>query len=208
MKPLPRSFYQRPTLSVARDLLGMFLCRKRGSTILTGRIVEVEAYLARGDSASHSFRGRTARNDMMFRRGGLLYVYFTYGMHFCANVVTGNEGEGTAVLLRAVEPIKGLTVMRRDRLARHNRDWHIPPDHRLCSGPARLCEAFSISRIHNGTDLCGSSIWIGEDPLHASPLPALMTPRIGITKERDAPWRFAVPGHPSVSGRKQDASGE
>jgi DNA-3-methyladenine glycosylase len=108
---LPRSFYLQPTVRIARQLLGKVLVRKRGRTLLAGRIIEVEAYLGEDDPASHAFRGRTKRNDVMFWRGGHLYVYFTYGMHFCANVVTGDAGTGNAVLLRALEPLEGMRAM-------------------------------------------------------------------------------------------------
>ena len=114
MKPVPRSFYLRPTLQVARNLLGRHIVRKVDTKLLVGRIVEVEAYCKR-DPASHAFRGRTRRNDVMFWEGGHLYVYFTYGMHYCANVVTGNEGIGEAVLIRAVEPLAGIEVMKKNR---------------------------------------------------------------------------------------------
>ncbi|MGD0038294.1 MAG: DNA-3-methyladenine glycosylase, partial [Bacteroidota bacterium] len=114
MKPLPRSFYLCPTLQVARDLLGKHIIRKIDDKLLIGKIVEVEAY-CKGDPASHAFRGRTKRNDVMFWEGGHLYVYFTYGMHFCANVVTGNEGIGEAVLIRAVEPLAGIEMMKINR---------------------------------------------------------------------------------------------
>ena len=133
---LPRSFYLRPTLTVARELLGKFLCRRLRGKMLVGRIVEVEAYLGTKDPASHTYRGRTRRNDVMFWAGGHLYVYFTYGMHFCANVVTEAEGKGVAVLLRAVEPIKGISSMVRHR-GLNGSSVAVGTLRSLCSGPAR-----------------------------------------------------------------------
>ena len=112
---LPRSFYLRPTLAVAKDLLGKIIVRTMGTRHLHGRIVEVEAYCGTIDSASHSYRGMTDRNAVMFGKGGFLYVYFTYGMHFCANVVTRPEGIGEAVLIRAVEPLNHIDVLKKHR---------------------------------------------------------------------------------------------
>src|SRR5437660_1070396 len=165
---LPRSFYLRPTLTVAKDLLGKNLFRRIGNRFLIGKIVEVEAYLGELDPASHAYRGMTPRNEVMFRAGGHLYVYFTYGMHFCCNVVTEQKGKGRAVLLRAVEPVEGIDLMVRNRewtgigksqTAGHFRDPQkgnqraIPPN--LTNGPAKLCQAFGIARNQNGTDLLG-----------------------------------------------------
>ncbi|MDT8324338.1 MAG: DNA-3-methyladenine glycosylase, partial [Bacteroidota bacterium] len=115
MKLLSPEFYRRPTLSVARDLLGKVFVRRDGKRLLSGRIVEVEAYHQDGDEAAHSFGGERGRNRVMFRDGGVLYVYFTYGMHFCMNVVTEREGTGAAVLIRALEPLDGVALMRANR---------------------------------------------------------------------------------------------
>ena len=139
---LPRRFYARPSTVVARELLGrVFVRAGRGSARVAARIVETEAY-EQTDPASHSFRGLTPRNAVMFGPAGHLYVYFTYGMHFCMNVVTDREGWGSAVLLRAAEPLEGLASMRRRRGT---------PDVRLlCAGPARLTQAFGIDRRFDG----------------------------------------------------------
>src|ERR1700741_2664024 len=145
-KKLPRSFYLRPTLVVAKDLLGKYLVRKFRRQYLIGKIVEVEAYLGEKDPASHAYRGITKRNEVMFREGGHLYVYFTYGMHFCSNIVTEEEGIGHAVLLRAVEPIEGVNLMMKRRNGTLEN---------LTNGPAKLCQAFGITRKENGTDLLG-----------------------------------------------------
>ncbi len=193
LKRLTRPFYERPTLTVARDLLGKILIRRHGRGVLSGRIVELEAYLGERDPASHAFRGRTPRNEVMFRRGGHLYVYFTYGMHFCANVVTEGKGRGRAILLRAVEPLEGIRVMARFRA--------IPPgdEHNLCSGPAKLCQAFHIGRPENGTDLTGPDIWIAEDLEGSPPKRVGRSPRIGISTGRDYRWRFFLPDSPFLS---------
>ena len=173
---LPRSFFARDALVVAPELLNKVLV----AGPCAGRIVEVEAYRS-DDPASHSFRGRTARNATMFEPGGLLYVYFTYGMHFCANVVTGGAGAGQAVLLRAVVPTAGVETMRARRGGR--------PDGRLADGPGKLCQAFGIDRDDDGADLVtGDRVTILDD---GTPVPsARTTPRIGIRVAVDHPWRW------------------
>ena len=194
MKKLPRSFYSRPTLLVAKDLLGKILVRKIGKTLLAGRIVEVEAYLGSKDPASHAYRGKTKRNEVMFGPEGHLYVYFTYGMHYCANVVTGKNDVAEAVLIRAVEPFNGIAMMKRKRHI--TRD---PKDARnLTNGPAKLCEAFGIRGSHNGIDLCGGSIYIveGKAILRSA---IGKSKRIGITKGTEKKWRFFVKGNEWVS---------
>ncbi|MEW6510374.1 MAG: DNA-3-methyladenine glycosylase [Bacteroidota bacterium] len=196
MRKLPRSFYLRPTLTVARELLGTLLVRRSGRRILVGRIVEVEAYLGERDPASHAYRGVTRRNAVMFGPGGHLYVYFTYGMHFCCNVVTERAGKGRAVLLRAVEPVGGLDAMMRNR--RHGRRRTLTLLD-LCSGPARLCEAFGIGRRENGADLCGTTLWIAEDAKSKRPGTIARSPRIGITNGKEHRWRFYIRGSKFVS---------
>jgi DNA-3-methyladenine glycosylase len=195
-KKLPRSFYLQPTLDVARALLGTYLVRKTPRSRLVGRIVEVEAYLGELDPASHAFRGRSQRNEVMFWQGGHLYVYFTYGMHFCSNVVTEDEGLGRAVLLRAVEPIEGIpTFAMRRGIARTSIE-------QLCNGPAKLCEAFAIGRQQNGVDLCGSEIWIEQrDPPLTEESIGTST-RVGISVGQNHEWRFYVKGSRFVSRGK------
>lgn len=193
---LPRSFYLQPTLDVARKLLGMYLVRRTPGGRLSGRIVEVEAYLGTLDPASHAFRGRTSRNEVMFRTGGHLYVYFTYGMHFCSNVVTESRGTGHAVLLRAVEPVEGVPI-----LAGH-RGMNPMDIEKLCNGPAKLCQAFGIMREHNGTDLCGETMWIERrDPPLSGELIGVST-RVGISTGKEQQWRFFVKGSRFVSKGK------
>jgi DNA-3-methyladenine glycosylase len=162
----------------------------------TARIVEVEAYGGAADPASHAYRGPTARNRTMFGEPGRLYVYFSYGVHWCANVVTGAEGSASAVLLRALEPLEGLELMRRARWTTQRHQV----DRDLCRGPGRLCRAFGIDGSFDGTDLVdrGSDLWIASDGVPPPSVP-LVSHRIGISAGRDIPWRFSVADHPSVS---------
>lgn len=203
LRPLARSFYARPPVVVARDLLGRLLVRpERGGEALVGRIVECEAY-RQDDPASHSFRGRTARTDVMFGPPGHLYVYFTYGMHYCMNVVTGRDGEGSAVLLRAVEPVEGIDEMQERRLLTDPR--------LLCAGPARLTRAFGVGREHNGTDLVqGGDLFIAPGRRVEGSRVGVSS-RIGITVAMEEPWRFYEAGSPFVSrgprGLSRRASG-
>ena len=188
-----RSFFARDSRVVAPDLLNKLLVR--GERV--GRIVEVEAYCGAEDPASHAYRGRTARNAVMFGPAGHLYVYFTYGMHFCANIVCGEEGVASAVLLRGLTPLAGLDEMRALRpLARTDRD--------LCSGPARLAQAFGLNRDFNGADLVtvDREIAIEDDGTPPpSPLALGVSARIGVAAGADLPWRFYVPGAVGLSRR-------
>jgi DNA-3-methyladenine glycosylase len=176
-----RDFFARPTVTVARDLVGFHLVRMVDFQLLVGVIVETEAYTP-DDPASHSYRGMTARNRSMFGPPGHLYVYRIYGVHFCANVVTEAEGTGAAVLLRAVVPRVGLEEMARRRGRATN----------LADGPGKLCQAFGIDRSHDGIDLIdrASPIWLDG---RSRPKPSVIaTPRIGITKAVERPWRFVA----------------
>ena len=186
---LPRNFYARPALQVAPDLLGMVLVRRSPSGArVAARIVETEVYRP-DDEASHSFRGPTARNATMFGPPGHLYVYFTYGMHHCANVVTGT-GEGSAVLLRSAEPLEGHSVMRRRRGGRSELE--------LCRGPAKLTQAFGLTRKQDGVDLTGDTIRIERGA--SVPRRAIARgPRVGISSGRERPWRFWIEGDLYVS---------
>ncbi len=192
---LPRSFYLRPTLTVARDLLGTYLVKRAGRSILAGKIVEVEAYLGEKDPASHAYRGKSRRNEVMFRMGGYLYVYFTYGMHYCCNVVTEEEGLGRAVLLRAVEPVAGIPQMKRHR----NFDPDRMKEYQLTNGPAKLCEAFGISAGDNGTDLIGERLFISRGPGVAPAHKIARSTRVGISVGTERRWRFTIRGNPWVS---------
>ena len=191
-KRLPRSFYRRDPREVAPDLLNKVLVAADGRR---ARIVETEAYCGPLDAAAHTYRGKTARNAVMFGAPGLLYVYFTYGMHYCCNAVCGEEGEGVAVLLRAAEPLAGLALMREARpAAKRDRD--------LCSGPARLCQAFGIGRAQDGVDLAtgAGGLSIVDDGV-APPDDPVVTTRIGIRHAAEEPWRWYVAGNPHVSKR-------
>jgi len=186
---LARDFYRRPSLDVAPDLLNKVLAVPGRS----GRIVEVEAYCGADDPASHAFRGRTPRNATMFGPPGHLYVYFTYGMHFCANVVCGDDGEAAAVLVRGLTPLTGLDEMRARRpTARRDRD--------LGAGPARLCLALGIDRAFDGADLVTGDrgLVVADDgtPPPAAPVTAT---RVGLRVAADRPWRFFVAGAPGLS---------
>ncbi len=188
--PLARDFYRRPSLEVAPDLLNKLLVAGDGRA---GRVVEVEAYCGADDPASHAFRGRTARNATMFGPPGHLYVYFTYGMHFCANVVCGEDGEASAVLLRGLTPVAGIDDMWAVRPAcRRERD--------LCAGPARLCLALGIDRSFDGADLVtGEGGVVVADDGTPPPAVAAVSGRIGLRVATDRPWRYHVPGAPGLS---------
>ncbi|MEO7200015.1 MAG: DNA-3-methyladenine glycosylase [Dokdonella sp.] len=190
--PLPRSFYRRDSREVAPELLNKILVRADGRA---GRIVETEAYCGSLDAAAHSYRGKTTRNASMFADPGTMYVYFTYGMHWCANAVCGEHGEGVAVLLRALQPLTGLPLMRLARSkARSDRD--------LCRGPARLCQAFSIDRAFDGTDLVsGKDGLMMVDDGMAPPEAPLVGPRIGISQATEFPWRWRLADSRWTSGR-------
>jgi DNA-3-methyladenine glycosylase len=189
-RTLGRAFYRRDSREVARDLLNKVLVRDDG---VSARIVEVEAYLGSEDPGSHAFRGETQRNGTMFAGPGRLYVYFTYGMHWCANAVCGEVGSGTAVLLRAASPIDGEDLMwaRRPK-ARFERD--------LLSGPAKLCQAFGLDGSFDGADLVRGDrgIRLVDDGVAPPARPGRST-RIGLSAGAEHPWRWFVKGDPNVS---------
>ena len=191
-RPLPRRFYERPVVSVARAVIGRLLVREGPGGPVAGRIVEVEAYGDGGDPASHARAGRTARNAAMFGPAGHAYVYFTYGMHHCLNLVTGREGRAAAVLVRALEPALGLAIMRRRRGP--------VPDPRLASGPGCVARALGLTRSHDGLDLTRGPLWISDLPVRRGGLPVVAGARVGIREGTGRAWRFRLAGHPSVSG--------
>ncbi|MDP2365466.1 MAG: DNA-3-methyladenine glycosylase [Ignavibacteria bacterium] len=196
---LPRKFYTRPVLIVAKDLLGKVLIKKQGNSIIAGRIIEVEAYdgsASGGDKASHSFNGKTKRNEVMFNEGGYFYVYFTYGAHYCCNVVTGKSNHGAAVLIRAVEPIIGINEMIENRFGRVLKSEK--EIYNLTSGPGKICKAFNFNKEHSGLDLTNSSIYIVNQPKIKKNRIGV-SKRIGITKSVNLPWRFFEIGNPYLS---------
>lgn len=183
MNRLSRRFYSRDALNVARAILGRKLVHDSGEGLVVGRIVEAEAYKGKGDPGSHAFRGKTPRNATMFGPPGHLYVYLTYGMHYCANVVCERDGEAGAVLLRAVEPLVGIDIMAKRRGTDKAR--------LLARGPARLTQAFGIGKAHDGEDLVDGAIWIeGRQVLQA---PVSTSRRIGV-ESSDHCWRFYEEG--------------
>src|SRR5215475_11339354 len=201
LEVLPRGFLDRPVLTVAPALLGCVLAHESADGLVAAEIVEVEAYRGESDPASHAFRGKTARNAVMFGEAGHAYVYFTYGMHFCVNLVCQAPGHAAAVLLRAGRVVGGaeLAAKRRGARAMAERD--------LARGPARLCQALAIERPQNGADVC--------DP--ASPLRVLAPagfdglptgaissgPRVGVRLGAEDQWRFWITGEPAVSVYRQ-----
>lgn len=189
--PLARAFYERDTVRVARELLGTILVRTNGHTVLRGVIVETEAYRGEGDPASHAYRGPTKRNAVMFGPAGHAYVYFTYGMHYCLNVTTEPTGNPGAVLIRAAQPTSAIEQMKKRRRTDQLRG--------LANGPAKLTQAFAVSRSLNGHDLTlGKKLFIVKGD-SVEPLDIASTSRIGIRVGLEKPWRFFIRENPFVS---------
>jgi len=195
-KKLPREFYLNDTLSVARNLLGKTFVRKIGNHLLAGKIVETEAYIGAIDESAHSYKGKTKRNSVMFGEGGHLYVYFTYGMYFCANVVTEKAETGNAVLLRAMEPLEGIETFARNRFGKNEVTEREKIN--LLNGPAKICMGFEINKNENGTDLLGDEIFILDAPT-VDKGNISVSERIGISKSKELPWRFFITDNKYVS---------
>lgn len=190
LERVSNSFFNVTTEEVAQNLLGKILVRIYNGRILLGKIVETEAYLDENDFASHSAVGITERNKVMFGEAGLAYVYFTYGMHYCFNVVTGEVGKGSAVLIRALEPLEGIDLMKKFRNQENVQN--------LTNGPAKLCQAFRIDKKLNGEDLKTSSkIYIANSDDEEFEI--VKTRRIGIEKSKDLLLRFYIKGNNFVS---------
>jgi len=201
---LRRAFYAQDTVDVARSLLGCVLWRRLGDELLGARLVEVEAYLGANDMASHARRGlRSPRNESMYLDGGHAYVYFTYGMHWCMNVVTQEAGIAEAVLLRAAQPVQGIESMRRRR-PKAKREFD------LLNGPGKLCSALAIDRSLDGMSLLDDTIFITKRDLVVAESDIAISPRIGVDNSGDAaPWplRFFLRGNRYVSAYRVPRSG-
>jgi len=204
--PLDRAFYERPTLDVARGLIGALLVHDTEKGRFSGVIVETEAYIAPEDAACHAYRGVTPRNRVMFGPAGHAYVYRSYGIHYMLNVVTEPAGVAAAVLIRAIEPREGLDRMLDNRGLSEPRINNRGVAN-VANGPGRLCQAFGIGPELNGVDLTGLPLYITAnvtDIAHDT-LSIVQTTRIGITRAVDLPWRFYVRGNPHVSVRDRKA---
>lgn len=202
---LPRRFYNRPTLDVARDLLGKVLVHNRRGVVTSGIIVEVEAYIGETDPACHAAPGPTNRNAPLYGAPGFAYVYLNYGIHALVNVVTEPEGAPAAVLVRALDPLDGVGVMRRRRArltkGRRARRDEAVPTHELCRGPGNLTMAMGITLADNRADLLGPRLFIDDRGIRVGEI--AWGPRIGINVGTEHPWRAFVRGHPAVSGPRR-----
>ena len=190
-RKLRREFYNKPTLKVAEELLGKYLVVNKRNKSLSGKIVETEAYIGSDDPACHASRGMTPRNRVMFGPPGHAYIYFTYGMYHCLNLVTEKEGFPAAVLIRAIEPAQGMELMMRRRGTKKIKN--------LTSGPGKLCQALSLDRSLNGEDLCYGRIWVENRGVRAGKIKS--TSRVGINQGKNKKWRFYILDSEFVSKR-------
>jgi DNA-3-methyladenine glycosylase len=208
---LSRGFYDRPTLDVARDLIGKVLVHDRRGARTSGVIVEVEAYIGESDPACHAAPGRTKRNAPLYGPPGFAYVYLNYGIHPLVNAVTEADGSPAAVLIRALDPVDGIATMRRrrarERKGRRARVANSLAAHDLCRGPGNLTMAMGITLRENELDLCGSRLFV-EDQDARDTARIVWGPRVGINVGTERPWRAYLEGHPSVSrGRMAGQAG-
>jgi len=202
VKP-PRAFYDRPTLDVARDLLGLVLVHNRRGVRTSGIIVEVEAYIGEADPACHAAPGPTRRNQPLYGAPGHAYVYLNYGIHCLVNVVTEAHGSPAAVLIRALDPLDGIPVMRRRRARAMKGRRSLPdaralPQHEICRGPGNLTMAMGITLGENRLDLLGDRLYVEDRGIRVDAIG--WGPRIGIRVGTESPWRAWVAGNPAVSG--------
>ncbi|MEV6416957.1 DNA-3-methyladenine glycosylase [Kribbella sp. NPDC051718] len=204
MPPVLRKSLAAPVLEVAPALLGMILRRTTPEGVVAVRITEVEAYDGPNDPGSHSYRGQTPRNAVMFGPPGHLYVYFTYGMHYCMNIAVGPDGQPSAVLFRAGEVIEGIDLARKRRgeTGRATASTKVLPDRDLARGPARLCVALGIGRAENGVDLLARGSAVQLLPGDGYDGEVATGPRVGLREAADWPWRFWIPGDRTVSPYK------
>jgi DNA-3-methyladenine glycosylase len=190
-RKLPRSFYSRPVLVVARDCIGKVLVHRTSQGMTAGRIVECEAYRGPADRAAHSWRGRTKRTEAMFGPPGYAYMFMLYGTSWAFNIVVGQEGEPHAILVRGLEPVEGIELMAERR--------HLLPTSRtLTNGPGKLCQALALDRAHYGRDLCGDDLFLRDGPRG----PVARSPRINIDYAGTwaaRPWRFTERGNRYIS---------
>ncbi|MDW7728727.1 MAG: DNA-3-methyladenine glycosylase [Bacillota bacterium] len=194
---MQRYFYDRDglnTIEVARGLLGHYLCHETASGLISGIIVETEAYLSNNDPASHAFKGITGRNVTMFGPAGRAYIYFIYGNYYCFNVVTGLQGSGEAVLIRAVEPLSGIELMLKNRGVKCE-------IRNLTNGPGKICIAYGIDKRYDGHDLRKKPLYLAENSDYGR-LEIKVTPRIGISSARDKLLRFIIKGNNYLSRRE------
>ena len=189
-KKLPRSFYNRPTLDVAGDLIGKFIVYNSLDGRLSARIVEVEAYIGTDDPACHAARGKTKRNAVMFGKPGFTYIYFIYGMYHCLNFVTEKEDHAAAVLLRAAEPSEGIEIMKQNSPRQRQ--------NRLLSGPGKFCRSFGLTRDQNELDLTGDILFLEDHRIESPNI--IRTPRIGINNGTELQWRFCDADSEAISG--------
>jgi len=194
-KPLPARFYQRETLTVARELLGKIIVRKTDNQVMTALIVETEAYIGDHDPASHSYNKITERNKVMYSDGGKVYVYFIYGNYYCFNIVTGKKGEGNAVLIRAAQPLTGIEQMKKFR-------GSINSIHDLTNGPSKLCMALGIDGSLYGEEVTKQGrVYVTRNRISGK-IRVAISKRIGINAATDFPYRFFIKDNPYVTKHK------
>lgn len=194
-KPLPRIFYLRDSVTVSRELLGKIIVKKERNKLLIAKIVETEAYIGLTDPASHAYNKFTERNKIMYDTGGKVYVYFIYGNYYCFNIVNGLKGEGNATLIRAVEPIEGIEIMKKSRSEVKN-------ELDLTNGPAKLCMAMKIDMTFYGEDVTTEGkIYISE-PYGKENFEVITTKRIGLNAGAELPYRFYIKDNPFVTKHK------